>query len=389
MPKILVIDDEVAMRMLLIAALEDNGYDVVDSGSGSSGIALAQAEKPDLVLCDVGLRDTSGYEVLRALRGNPETGNIPFVLMTGLADLQGMREGMRLGADDYMPKPFDIPEMLALVAARLRKAEQLRREAEDKAKILRSHISMMLPQELLSPLNGIIGLADILRDDADRLQPTEAADIGRDIQTSGERLHRLIRNFLIYSQLELLNIEPERLEAMCSATPAQFGKVVREVAERIAEVHKRRADLVLEAVNGDVAISEQNLTKLGEELIDNAFRFSEPGTPVEVRSKITDGKVWLTISDEGSGISTEIVERLRAPDKFERLFGDTKTQGLGLAIAVRLAEVHKGRAVIQSQAGTGTSILVELPLAKVPADVAATPGPSSGECGAPRAIGEL
>jgi signal transduction histidine kinase len=373
MPKILVIDDEVSMRLLLIAALEDNGYEVVDSGSGRTGIELAQAEKPDLVLCDVGLLDTSGYEVLRALRSMPKTCNIPFVLMTGLADLQGMREGMRLGADDYMPKPFDIPEMLALVAARLRKAEQIRHEAEDKAKLLRSHISMMLPQELLSPLNGIIGLADILRDDAARIQPDEAADIGRDIQSSGERLHRLIRNFLIYSQLELLNIEPERLEAMRNGTPAQISKVIGEVTERIAEKHHRRADLVLDATAGDVAISEQNLTKLSEELIDNAFRFSEPGKPVEVRTKITGGKVWLTISDEGSGIPAEILEGLRAPDQFERLFVEQRMLGLGLSIAVKLAEVHQGRAVIQSQLGTGTSILVELPLAKTPTDAATAP----------------
>ncbi len=369
MPKILVIDDEASMRMLLVAALEDNGYEVVDSGSGRSGIELAQAEKPDLVLCDVGLLDTSGYEVLRALRSLPETSNIPFVLMTGLADLQGMREGMRLGADDYMPKPFEIAEMLALVSARLRKAAQLRHEAEDKAKILRSHISMMLPQELLSPLTGIIGLADILRDDADRLQPSEAADIGRDIQTSGERLHRLIRNFLIYSQLELLTIEPERLEAMRNGTPAQFRKVVDEVAVRIADKHNRRADLTLDVGSGSVAISEQNLTKLSEEFIDNAFRFSEPGTHVEVRSKITEGKVWLTISDEGSGIPDEILAGLQAPNQFERLFVEKRTVGLGLAIAVKLAEVHQGRAIIQSQSGTGTSILVELPLAKTPDDV--------------------
>jgi len=368
MPKILVIDDEVAMRQLLAAALEDSGYEVIDTGSGQSGIELAQAEKPDLILCDVGLLDTSGYEVLRALRTRPETVSIPFVLMTGLADLQGMREGMRLGADDYMPKPFEITEMLALVAARLRKAEQLRLESENKAKLLRSHISMMLPQDLLSPLSGIIGLAEILRDDADRLQASEAIDIGRDIQNSGERLHRLIRNFLIYSQLELLTVEPERLAAMRNSTPSSFRKVCMEVAERVADKHNRRADLVLDTVSGDVAMSDQNLSKLCEELIDNAFTFSEPGRPVELRSKLTDGKLWFTVSDEGCGIPVETLESLRSANQFERLFGEKRTMGLGLAIAIKLAEVHQGRAIIQSQQGTGTSILVELPLAPTSGD---------------------
>ena len=365
MSLILVIDDEAAMRQLLSQALRDGGYEVIDTGAGQAGVELARSEKPDLVLCDVGLLDITGYEVLKALRSHPATRNIPVVLITGMADLEGMREGMKLGADDYVPKPFDLAELLALLAARLRKAEVLRREAEEKAKKLRSHISMMLPHELLSPLSGIIGLADILRDTTVTLQAAEAAEIGRDIQRSGERLHRLIRNFLIYSQLELLAAEPERLEALRHSPPCQLRKVLGEVAERVAEQHQRRADLVLEPVSAEVAMSDQNLSKLCEELLDNAFKFSAPGQPVEVHARLTDGKVWLTIADEGSGISEEILGGLRSgADQFERLFYEKRTTGLGLTIAVRLAELHDGRALIQSQPGTGTSILIELPLAQ-------------------------
>ncbi len=364
MPKILVIDDEAEMRQLLAKALTRAGYEVEDTGSGESGIALAREEKPDLVLCDVGLLDVSGYDVLRALRAEPVTHNIPVVLVTGLADLDGMREGMRLGADDYVPKPFDLEEVLALIAARLRKAEALRREAEERAKTLRSHISMMLPQELLNPLSGIISLADLLRDEAG-MKPAEAAEIGRDIQRSGERLHRLIRNFLIYSQLELAAAEPDRLEAFRHTMPCQLRKVVGETAERLAEKHRRRADLVLELISVEVAISDQNLAKLSEELLDNAFKFSDPGRPVEVRARLTGDMVWLSISDEGCGIDDTIVAGLRAADQFERMFQEQRATGLGLPIAVKLAELHGGRALIQSQPGTGTAILVELPVASL------------------------
>ncbi len=363
MPKILVIDDEASMRQLLTKVLERGGYDVIDTGSGTAGIELAVEDKPDLVLCDVGLLDISGYEVLKSLRNKPETHNIPVVLITGLADLQGMREGMRLGADDYVPKPFDVDELLKLVGSRVRKADQLRRDAEEKAAQLRSHISMMLPHELLSPLSGIIGLADILRDDSGQLRPAEAADIGRDIQRSGERLHRLIRNFLIYSQLELLAAEPGRGESLCHGSPCPMRKIVVEAAERAAERYGRRSDLVLEAASAEVAMSEQNLAKLSEELIDNAFKFSPAGRPVEVRARVTGDMAWITIADEGSGIPDEILTSLRAPDQFVRLFCEKRTTGLGLAISVRLAELHHGRALIQSQQGTGTSILIEIPLA--------------------------
>lgn len=363
MPKILVIDDEASMRKLLIRGLEQAGYEVVDTESGTSGIELARSDKPDLVLCDVGLTDISGYEVLRSLRGASKTANIPVILITGLADLQGMREGMRLGADDYVPKPFDLADLLAIVAARLQKAEDLRREAEEKAKALRSHISMMLPHELLTPLSGIIGLADLLREDAGRMQPHETAEIGRDIQTAGERLHRVIRNFLLYSQLELLTVEPERLTALRQAAPSALTKVVTEVAERLAERHNRRADLTLALAAADVAIGEPNLAKLCEEIIDNAFKFSVPGRPVEISSRLTGDKLWLSVSDEGSGIPPAIIASLRAPDQFERLLREQQTAGLGLAIAIKLAELHLGRTIIQSQPGTGTVVLIELPLA--------------------------
>ncbi len=363
MPKILVIDDEAEMRLLLTKALERAGYEVIDTASGRSGLELALQENPDLVLCDVGLPDLSGYEVLKSLRARPDAASLPLILVTGLADLQGMREGMRLGADDYVPKPFDLEELLALVAARLRKAEALRREAEDKAKTLRSHISMMLPHELLSPLSGIIGLADILRDDTGQLHAAEAAELGRDIQRAGERLHRLIRNFLIYSQLELMAAEPDRLEALRRSMPSQLRRVLGEVAERLADKHARRADLILELATAEVAISDQNLAKLCEELIDNAFKFSDPGHPVEVRVRVTGDVAWLTVADEGCGISDEIMRSLHETHQFERLFAEQRSTGLGLAIAVKLAELHGGRALIQSQPGTGTSILVELPLA--------------------------
>ncbi len=367
MSKILVIDDESAMRRLLAAALEDAGYEVVDTGSGLEGIDLARCEKPDLVLCDVGLLDVSGYEVLKSLRAAAETHNTPVVLITGLADLQGMREGMRLGADDYLPKPFELEELKALVGGRLRKAEDLRRVAEEKAKKLRSSISMMLPHELLSPLSGIIGLADILRDDAANMRPQETAEIGRDIQRSGERLHRLIKNFLIYSQLELMAADPDRIEAVRQTGVAQVGKVLVEVAERVASGYRRNGDLLLNAEPAEVAISEANLGKLCEELIDNAFKFSTGGQRVEVKSRITDDKVWLSIADEGQGIAAEIVRGLRDAGQFERIFCEKGGAALGLAIAVRLAELHEGRALIQSQPGTGTSIMIELPLAKAPA----------------------
>ena len=161
--------------------------------------------------------------------------------------------------------------------------------------------------------------------------------------------------------------DPDRIEAVRQTGVAQVGKVLVEVAERVASGYRRNGDLLLNAEPAEVAISEANLGKLCEELIDNAFKFSTGGQRVEVKSRITDDKVWLSIADEGQGIAAEIVRGLRDAGQFERIFCEKGGAALGLAIAVRLAELHEGRALIQSQPGTGTSIMIELPLAKAPA----------------------
>ena len=80
-------------------------------------------ELPDLILCDVNMDKVDGYLTLSALRSEPSTATIPFILMTGLADHAGMRHGMELGADDYLPKPFNPRELVARVRAILRRME--------------------------------------------------------------------------------------------------------------------------------------------------------------------------------------------------------------------------------------------------------------------------
>src|SRR5438552_10050496 len=107
-----------------------------------------------------------GYRTLSAMRSEPATASIPFILMTGLADNAGMRHGMELGADDYLPKPFTIDALYGAVDARLKKAHALSQVAEKKLADLRDNISLMLPHELRTPLNGILAYGEILASEA-------------------------------------------------------------------------------------------------------------------------------------------------------------------------------------------------------------------------------
>src|SRR5580765_7897395 len=188
MKKILVIDDEEWLREMVQLALRQRGYDVIEAENGSVGIDKARKELPDLVLCDVNMEKVDGYVTLSALRSEATTASIPFILMTGLADNAGMRHGMELGADDYLPKPFTIDALYAAVDVRLKKAHTIRAEAEKKLADLRDNISLMLPHELRTPLNGILGFGEILASEAETLPPAEVAEMGKLIHDSGKRL---------------------------------------------------------------------------------------------------------------------------------------------------------------------------------------------------------
>src|SRR6266436_9907750 len=194
MNKILVIDDEEWLREMVNLALSQKGYEVVEAENGAKGIDLACKELPDLILCDVNMEKMDGYRTLSSLRNEPSTASIPFILMTGLADNAGMRQGMELGADDYLPKPFTIDALYAAVEARLKKVQALRLEAEKKLADLRDNISLMLPHELRTPLNGILAYGEILAADAGSLPAREIAEMGQVIHDSGKRLERLVEN---------------------------------------------------------------------------------------------------------------------------------------------------------------------------------------------------
>jgi DNA-binding response OmpR family regulator len=121
MSSILVIDDEDLFRTSTAVALRQRGFDTLEAGSGRVGAELARRHLPDLVLCDVNMEHMNGYQTLETLRREPATASIPFILMTGLGDTEAMRKGMEMGADDYLPKPFNPRELVARIHAVLRR----------------------------------------------------------------------------------------------------------------------------------------------------------------------------------------------------------------------------------------------------------------------------
>ncbi len=361
MKRILVIDDEEWLREMVHMALAQKGYEVLEAEDGTQGIELARKILPDLILCDVNMDKMDGYLTLSTLRNEPATASIPFILMTGLADHAGMRHGMELGADDYLPKPFVIDALYAAVEARLKKAQTVRQEAEKKLADLRDNISLMLPHELRTPLNGLLAYGEILRNETSTLSPQEIAEMGQVIHESGKRLERLIENFLIYAQLELLGSDPQKISALVKKQTPAPAALVGQRARAQAELVSRETDLQLEVDDSPVPISEEYLAKIVDELAQNAFKFSQPGTPVRVSLKQAPGAVLLQVGDHGLGFSTEHISKVGAYMQFDRKLHEQQGLGLGLTIAKRLTELHGGSLSIESTRGNSTVVTIKLP----------------------------
>lgn len=118
-PRVLVVEDEPPLQKFLRAALESNGYDVVEASNGMQALRHASNDRPDLVLLDLGLPDLDGFEVTRRLR---EWTRIPIIIISARGQENDKVAALDAGADDYVTKPFGVPELLARVRVALRHA---------------------------------------------------------------------------------------------------------------------------------------------------------------------------------------------------------------------------------------------------------------------------
>jgi two-component system, sensor histidine kinase and response regulator len=359
--KILIIDDEEWLREMMQLALRQKGFEVLEAENGEKGIETARRDLPDLILCDVNMEKVDGYLTLSSLRGEPRTASIPFILMTGLADQAGMRHGMELGADDYLPKPFTIEALYAAVDARLKKVTVVRQEAERKLADLRENISMMLPHELRTPLNGILAYGEILTSDAATLPVEEIAEMGQVIYQSGKRLEHLVENFLIFAQLELMGSDPQKLNSILRKQTRSPVALIEKQARDQAHLEGRLLDLDLDIADIPVPMSEEYLSKIVAELVQNAFKFSHARTTVSVSLTDFPDGVALAVADRGHGLSTDHITRIGAYMQFDRKLHEQQGLGLGLTICKRLTELHGGTLTIQSDLGAGTTVTVKLP----------------------------
>ncbi|MEB3309349.1 MAG: hybrid sensor histidine kinase/response regulator [Snowella sp.] len=366
MTTVLIIEDQADVRENINAILELEGYETLTAEHGLMGVELAKAHRPDLILCDVMMPQLDGYGVLQKLQQNTATASIPFIFLTAKAERASLRSAMELGADDYLTKPFTLDELLNAIAARLAKHSAIEADVAQELHQLRSNITRSLPHELLTPLNGILASADLLISFYDSLEPEEILSSLEDIKLSGHRLHRLIQNFLLFAELELIATTPERAKAWQNRLSQVVNSkpTIQKIAETVAQNFDRCADLSLTLEDAIIGISEVDLIKITEEIIDNAFKFSQKGTPIIVTTTVSGNQFMLSISDRGRGMTPEQIDKIGAYMQFERKLYEQQGSGLGLVIAQRVTELYGGQFKISSILNQQTMVIIQLSLSQ-------------------------
>ncbi|MDZ4672126.1 MAG: response regulator [Phototrophicales bacterium] len=365
MTKILVIEDADTLRNDVVEMLSFEGYTVFDAENGLIGVEKALAELPDLIICDIMMPELDGYGVLERLRKEAKTATIPFIFMTARTERSDIRTGMIQGADDYLTKPFNSDELISTINTRLTKQQVHEMVTEEKFQQLRESISTSLPHELRTPLNAIMGFSDMLMLQADKLPPDQVIEYAQHISNATQRLYRLVENYLSYVRAQVLRTNTQEIHALQWNVTPHPTSLIEFQAHNKSQIHKREADLHLDLkINAIVQMSENDLNKVLEEAIDNAFKFSKEGTPIVIKTSLEDDYFTISIEDKGRGMSAEQIQSIGAYIQFDRWLHEQQGNGLGLVIIREFMALYNGLLEIDSKSSQGTNLRLKLLVSK-------------------------
>ncbi len=358
MTTILVVDDDPNIRDFLSATLHNAGYSAITASDGFSGIRLAEEHLPDLIISDVNMPHLDGFQMLKGIRKTSQTSSIPVIFLTAEDNAPAMRKGMLGGAEDYLAKPVSPRDLLSTVKVQLHKRAVLEEKHHTTLRLLRKNIIYALPHELRTPLHMISGYAHLLEMDQGRSKPEDVLEFAQSISAASARLERLMENYLIYAQLELLHTDPVELQAARNHLVKDCGAIIAATATERSQKLNRADDLQLDLSQLALRISDKNLTKIIFELVDNAFKFSRPGSPVLVRSVREEDLLYILIYDQGRGMTSEEIMMLGAYMQFGRELYEQQGLGLGFTVAKRLIELHGGAVKVDSHPDQGTMVSI-------------------------------
>ncbi len=362
MAKVLIIEDEDHIRDEVLDWLNFGDYEGIGATNGKDGVQMALDKLPDLIISDINMPEMDGYRVLVELRTHPSTALIPFIFLTARTERSDIRQGMAMGAEDYITKPFTYEELMGAVKSQLAKTEMHTKQTDKQLDELRYTLTRSWPEELITPLVAILGFSEIITIDADKMTIDEMKGVGKAIFKNGQRLHRAIEKYQIRNQIENQSTEVEFSNLQPAIHVDEPDRVVAKTCERVLRKFDRLPDVRfdLQGPCGTV-MDEENLEQIVTELIDNACKFSTQKTPIDIITRLESGAYKIQIIDHGRGLNAAEIEQLKTQLQLENNLSTQQDFGLGLIIVNRIVRLHKGSLTINSFPYRETIASVSLP----------------------------
>ena len=366
---VLIVDDMPENLQVLAGHLTEAGHEILAAASGPRAIALVRNRKPDLILLDIMMPGMDGLEVCRILKAEPESADIPVIFITARTETDDILRGFELGAVDYITKPFKPAELVARVRTHLelksardllftynkqleRISKHLRRLNDDKNRFLG-----IVSHDIRGAFGNVVSVSRLLVDEMSEPED-EAGQLLRDIGVEAEHMIALAQNLLNIDAIEHGQVKM-KVESVESRDLLDFAINAHQMAARVKNLECRISS-DSSHVRGDLTACRQILTNL----VSNAVKYSPDNSHIWLQASWQeDGRVRLSVRDEGPGLSSEDQKKLFRP--FTRLsskaIGNEHSVGLGLSIVKLMVDGMGGEIICESHLGEGTTFTVLLP----------------------------
>lgn len=355
--RILIADDDQALRQGLSGNLAAEGFEVIEAADGSAAVEGFRAHTPDCILMDARMPGLDGFAAAAQIRALPGGAETPILFLTAMRDLETFDAAKRAGATDFLMKPIQLAELVTRVnmALKLRQMSHELRETcallqQQRDELMRLHLqkerlTSFIVHDLKNPAGALDMSAQLIL--RDKTLSATSAEAARHIRSNVRTLLRLVLNLMDVSRSED-GVFTVRKSAVPSAD------LVREIFDGLRVRAESCGVELAQVIEAPSIFAERDvLRRILENLIDNALRHTPRGSSVRVLVSNHEGGVQVRVADEGPGIPPEL--RNKVFQKFVHVENrdaqcSDLNRGLGLTFCRAAVEAHGGRLIIEDAA---------------------------------------
>lgn len=319
MKKLLVVEDEKIIRDNIKEYFELNNFIVKSASNGLEALSILENYKPDVIISDMMMPDMDGIKLLEKVREIKSTNLIPFLMLTARVEKVDHRTSMNLGADDYITKPFDFEDLYKAVESQIKKKSNVKQHIVEESLSSLQHWRNVANHEIFTPINVLQNILNVIK--IDTPIDTEMENI---FNLSLRRLKKTLNNLMVISGVHELN---NNLVHYSSSFLNKY------IDDRISDslIFSNKNIKVNKTINTpDEFYSREYSLIILSELIENAIKFCDDNTEVNISLNITNKNILLEVSNVCSNLPADLNLKIKPFYQYDR--NRIEQQGLGLGL---------------------------------------------------------